>query len=260
MNIEILFENEHLLVINKPSGLVVHSDGKTHEPTVVDWVLENYPNIDGVGENMLVKNRDGQEIEINRPGIVHRLDRDTSGCLVIAKTQTSFEHLKQQFKDRLVKKTYHALVYGWPKESGDIDAPIGRSNKDFRMKQAGSHARGQLRDAYTEYQVLEYYEDPRKKDKQGKYERYALVECRPKTGRTHQIRVHLKHINHPIVADSLYRGKRKELLGLERTALHAHAIELSDMDDQIISVSSELPIDIKEAISNLSVCEKKSEI
>ncbi|MGB0925332.1 MAG: RluA family pseudouridine synthase [Minisyncoccia bacterium] len=148
MNIEILFENKNLLIINKPSGLVVHGDGKTDESTVVDWVLEQYPNINGVGENMFVNNRDGQEVELNRPGIVHRIDRDTSGCLVIAKTQESFLDLKQKFKDREISKTYHALTYGWPKnESGFIDAPIGRSNKDFRMKQAGAHARGKLRDA-----------------------------------------------------------------------------------------------------------------
>lgn len=251
MNIEILFENENLLVINKPSGLVVHGDGKTDEPTVVNWVLENYPDIDGVGENMLVKNRDGVEVELNRPGIVHRIDRDTSGCLVIAKTQESFDHLKQQFKDRLVKKTYHALVYGHPKQSGVIDAPIGRSSKDFRMKQAGSFARGHLRDACTEYQVLEYYQDQNKKDKQGKFEKYALVECRPKTGRTHQIRVHLKHINHPIVADSLYRGKRKEVLGLSRTALHAHAIEITDADGVLVMVSANRPADMNRAIELL---------
>lgn len=252
MNIAILFENENLLVINKPSGLVVHADGRNNEPTVVDWVLENYPDINGVGENMLVKNRDGVEIELSRPGIVHRIDRDTSGCLVIAKTQISFDHLKQQFKDRLVKKTYQALVYGHPKKSGVIDAPIGRSSKDFRMKQAGSYARGHLRDAYTEYQVLEYFEDQNKKDKQGKFLKYALVECRPKTGRTHQIRVHLKHINHPIVADSLYRGKRKEMLGLDRTALHAHKIEITDQEGNNIIAEARLPTDIQTALGLLS--------
>lgn len=252
MNIEILFENKNLLVIDKPSGLVVHGDGKTNEPTVVDWILKHYPEINGVGENMFIQNSDGNEIELNRPGIVHRIDRDTSGCLLVAKKQKSFEYLKKQFKDRGVKKTYQALVYGWVKnESGTINAPIGRSNKDFRMKQAGFQARGKLRDAETEYSVLDYYQDPKKKDKQNQFEKYTLVECYPKTGRTHQIRVHLKFINHPIVADSLYRGKRKEVLGLDRTALHAYAIEFNDIDGNTISVSTPVSKDLQDAVAQL---------
>lgn len=257
MNIETFFENEHVLVVNKPSGLVVHSDGKTDEPTLVDWILERYPEIEGIGEDMVVKDRAGDDLVIARPGIVHRLDRDTSGVLVIAKTQESFEYLKRQFKSREVEKTYRALVYGWPKESGIIDAPIGRSNKDFRMKQAGNHARGKLRDAETHYCVLEYLEDPNKKDKQGKQERYALVECKPKTGRTHQIRVHLKFINHPIVADPLYRGKRKEMLGLERTALHAHSIKFVVLSGEEVFVETPIALDIKNAVDSLSISKTK---
>ncbi len=254
MDMQTLFENRNILVINKPSGLVVHGDGKTDEPTVVDWILEHYPEIQGVGENMIISHQ-GTEIEIPRPGIVHRIDRDTSGILVIAKNQESFDHLKQQFKDRLVKKTYRALVYGWVKnDSGEIDQPIGRSGKDFRMKMAGSHARGKLRDAYTEYRVIERYMDLQsKKDQQGQYQKYSLVECYPKTGRTHQIRVHLKWLNHPIVADSLYRGKRKELLGLDRTALHAFGITLRDIDNQEVSVQAPMSNDMQNAISDLDL-------
>ena len=249
MSIKILFENKNIIIIKKPTGLVVHSDGKTHEPTVVDWILEHYPEINGVGENMIITDKDDNESEINRPGIVHRIDRDTSGILVIAKTQESFLDLKEKFKNREIVKKYQALVYGWPKnETGIIDAAIGRSNKDFRMKQAGPGARGQLRDAQTEYRVLDYYEDQRKKNKQKQFEKYALLECSPKTGRTHQIRVHLKFINHPIVADSLYRGKRKECLGLDRTALHAYSIEFTDIDGNNIFVKSEMDADITETI------------
>lgn len=249
MNIEILFENKNVLIINKPTGLVVHGDGKTNELTVVDWILEHYPEINGVGENMLVKGKNGKEIELNRPGVVHRIDRYTSGILVIAKTQKSFLDLKQKFKERKIQKTYQALIYGWPKnEMGTIDAPIGRSNKDFRMKQAGIHARGKLRDAETQYKVLDYYQDERKKNKQGQFEKYALIEVLPKTGRTHQIRVHLKFINHPIVADSLYRGKRKECLGLERTALHAQSIQFIDIDGTDIFMKCEIAEDIKNSL------------
>lgn len=254
MNIDILFENKNLLVINKPSGLVVHSDGKTEEPNIVDWVLENYPEINGVGENMII-NHKGQEIELNRPGIVHRIDRDTSGVLVIAKTQESFDHLKSLFKNREMKKTYQALVYGHIKESsGVIDQPIGRHTKDFRMKMAGPNARGQLREAQTGFRVIERYEDTgSRKDVQGNYQKYTLVECKPKTGRTHQIRVHLKWLNHPIVADSLYKGKRKNILDLGRTALHASAIEFDDVSGEHIMVSVDIPSDIKTAIDSLSV-------
>lgn len=255
MNIEILFENNNLLVINKPSGLVVHSDGKTDEPTVVDWVLEHYPEINGVGENMLIQHK-GQDIEINRPGIVHRIDRDTSGCLVIAKTQKSFEYLKSLFKEKKITKTYQALVYGWIKDKqGIIDVPIGRHSKDFRMKMAGSHARGQLREAQTQYRVLGEYQDLNHKDKQGQYDKYSLVECSPLTGRTHQIRVHLKYVNHPIVADSLYKGKRKQDLGLLRTALHAQSIEFNEGNGARVSATCPPPNDLQESIKVLSPVE-----
>lgn len=253
MNIEILFENKNLIIINKPSGLVVHSDGKTDEPTVVDWVLEQYPEIQGVGENMHI-NHKGKEIEISRPGIVHRIDRDTSGCLVIARTQESFLYLKELFKYKKIEKKYQALVYGYVKNNqGIIDQPIGRSAKDFRMKMAGAHARGKLRDAETAYRVVSRYVDQgQKKNIQGKYPEYTLVECFPKTGRTHQIRVHMKWLNHPLVSDSLYQGKRKKALGLDRTALHAAGISFNDCFGEVVNVSALLPADMQQAINFLS--------
>lgn len=254
MNIEILFENNDYLIINKPSGLVVHADGKTSEPTVVDWLQQNYPEINEVGENMVVTDKEGNEIEIKRPGIVHRIDRDTSGCLVIAKNQKSFEYLKQLFKDKKVTKTYQAIVYGSVKnDSGIIDAPIGKSRKDFRMKSAGPHARGQLREAITEYRVLSRYENPNKKDNQNQTLRYSLIELYPKTGRTHQIRVHLKHINYPIVSDSLYAGKRKAELGLTRTALHAYSISFVDSNGETIGATCEMPHDMQSALEKLQL-------
>ena len=253
MNIETLFENQNLIIINKPSGLVVHSDGKTKEPTVVDWVLEHYPEIQGVGEQMVVEGHSGNDVVIARPGIVHRIDRDTSGCLVIAKTQESFEHLKQQFKDRKIKKTYQALVHGLVKnDTGIIDVPIGKSRKNFRMKMAGQGARGQLRDAVTRYKVLGRYEDKESLDKQKQTLKYSLLELSPQTGRTHQIRVHLKYINHPIVSDPLYSGKRKPALGLERTALHAQGISFEDKDWELIKVTCETPKYFPEAIKKLT--------
>lgn len=253
MNIPILFENDDLLIINKPAGLVVHADGRNHEPTLVDWIIERYPEINGVGESMTIHHKDTQ-IVINRPGIVHRIDRDTSGILVIAKTQGSFEFLKEQFKSRNIHKTYYALVYGDIKQNeGTINEAIGRDSKDFRKKIAGKTARGMVRDAQTNYRVVERYVDLRKKDKQGKYEKYTLVECMPVTGRTHQIRVHLKWLNHPIVADHLYKGKRKEVLGLSRIALHAANIEFISPVGANINISAELPNDIQTALDSLSI-------
>jgi 23S rRNA pseudouridine1911/1915/1917 synthase len=254
MNILIIFENKNLVIINKPVGLVVHADGRNDEPTVVDWILEQYPEIDGIGENIVMQHQ-GKEIEINRPGIVHRIDRDTSGILLIAKTQASFDYLKELFKTKAIEKKYLALVYGHIKnDTGIINEPIGRSSKDFRMKVAGSNARGTLREAETEYRVIQRYTDSRsKKDIQGQYEKYTLVECYPKTGRTHQIRVHMKWLNHPLVSDTLYRGKRKEVLGLKRTALHAAGISFVDAYNKKIYQEISLAPDIQKALDSLSV-------
>lgn len=252
MRIPVLFENNNYLIINKPSGLVVHADGKTFERTVVDWIEEEYPEIFGVGENMVVHGREGKEVEIKRPGIVHRIDRDTSGCLVIAKNQGSFDYLKTLFKERKVQKEYKALVYGSIKrDNGIIDAPIGKSRKDFRMKMAGAHARGELREAITNYVVQERYEDLNQVDKQKQTLKYTLVLLTPKTGRTHQIRVHLKYLNYPIVSDPLYAGKRKKALGIERTALHAYRISFQEKDGTVIDVHCDVPDDISQALNTL---------
>lgn len=251
----VLFENDDFLIINKPAGLVVHSDGKTEEPSVVDWILEYFPDIQGVGENMFINHR-GQTIELNRPGIVHRIDRDTSGLLMIAKTQSSFNYLKELFKNKQIEKKYIALVYGHIKNNeGIINQPIGRHTQDFRMKMAGHRARGELREAVTEYRVLGRYIDKHHKDKQGQYEKYSLVECSPQTGRTHQIRVHMKWLNSPIVADSLYQGKRKHHLSLTRMALHAHTLSFLNESGKQIVVHSELASDIEKVLNSLSLVE-----
>lgn len=206
MDIPVIYEDEHMLVVNKPAGLVVHADGKTNEPTLVDWILERYPEIQGVGEPLTPA--DG--IAIERPGIVHRLDRDTSGVLVIAKDQPTFLFFKRQFKDREIKKAYRAFVYGTIKEdSGRIDMAIGRSKSDFRKWIAHPNARGTQRSAVTNFEVLARGKDA------------TYLEAYPKTGRTHQIRVHLKAVHHPVVCDSLYAAGKESLLGFTRTALHA---------------------------------------
>ncbi len=233
MQIEVLFENKNYVVINKPAGLVVHYDGKTKEPNVTDWVLEKYTHTAEVGEPITLSNGE----MIKRPGIVHRIDRDTSGALVIALNQESFLHLKGMFQSREVQKTYHAFVYGVVKKDEDvIDRPIGRSRKDFRLWSAQRMARGEMREAITDYKVLE----------RGK--EVTFLEAKPHTGRTHQIRVHLKAVNHPVVCDKLYAPKRGAILGFKRLALHARAIEFKDMDSSIVSTTAPYPEDFVQAI------------
>lgn len=234
----IIHENNHYLIINKPAGLVVHSDGRTQEPTLVDWLLEQYPYIAAVGESW----EDDAGVTIPRPGIVHRLDRDTSGVMVIAKTEEMFDFLKGQFKNHRVKKEYLAYVYGWFKnDTGVIDMPIGKSRSNFRMWSASRGARGQMRDAITEYEVLDRFEDKKKNQ-------FSYVLFRPQTGRTHQIRVHAKYMNHPLVADTLYAGKniKKGLLGFNRQALHAHTLSFQTLTGEVIAYTADLPEDFRQ--------------
>lgn len=232
MNLEILYEDKHVLVVNKPSGLVVHADGKTREFSLAEWVLEKYPNMKGVGEPLTLS--DGTVID--RPGIVHRLDRDTSGALVLARDQETFLFLKEQFQGRSIEKVYHAFVYGAIKENdGVIDRPIARSKKDFRLWSAQRGARGEHREAVTEYKVLKRRND------------LTLVEVRPKTGRTHQIRVHLKAINHPVVCDKLYAPKRECVLGFGRVALHAKEIRFMLPGGKELRVEAPYPPDFRAA-------------
>jgi 23S rRNA pseudouridine1911/1915/1917 synthase len=239
----IIFENANLLAINKPAGLVVHGDGKTEEPTLCDWLLEKWPEIRGVGEPLVLTNV--PKGVIDRPGIVHRLDRDTSGVMIVAKTQESFLFLKKQFQEREIAKTYRAVVWGLVKgdtagsnDSGDrgiIDRPIGRSKTDFRRWSAERFARGELRPAVTEYKVLQRIEHAEPsagetKDQKKIPHNFTYIEAYPKTGRTHQIRVHFKAISHPIVCDTLYAPNHPAVLGFGRTALHAYRIKVTDLD------------------------------
>ncbi len=232
-NIEIIYEDDNLMAVNKPAGLIVHPDGKNEEYSLTDWIMEKYPELKNVGEPSEYNGK-----IILRPGIVHRIDRNTSGVLLIAKTQESFLYLKKQFKDRNIKKTYKAIVYGnVKKDRGVIDRPIGRSSRDFKMWSAESTARGKLRDAVTEYKTL-------KRNKE-----FSYLDIYPKTGRTHQIRVHLKYIKHPIVCDKLYAFKKDCILGFSRMALHAQSIEFSLLDGSKIMIEAPLPEDFNVAVS-----------
>ena len=230
--IKILYEDKDILAIDKPSGLMVHADGRSKEETVADWFAKEYPKSKKVGEPMG---------EIARPGIVHRLDKETSGVLLLAKTQKAHEFLKKQFQEREVKKTYVAIISGFIKEDhGVINKPIGRSPSDFRRRLAGRGARGELREAVTEFNVLKRFED--------KGEKFSYIEVNPKTGRTHQIRVHMKYFSHPVACDKLYAPDNTCPKNISRLALHAKSIEFKNLKGESIKVESPLPADFKKAL------------
>lgn len=244
MQIPIISETNQYLVINKPAGVAVHGDGKSDQYTVADWLLETYPEIKDVGEPMELYGK-----KVFRPGIVHRLDKDTSGCLLIAKDQDTYLFFKKQFQEHTIEKIYHAFVYGSIKETDIvIDKPIGRSRDSVRKWATGNQARGELRDAYTSVKVLKRIGV---QDEKGSTEKgtYTFVECRPKTGRTHQIRVHLKSLNHPIICDTLYAEKREKALGFERLALHARTLRFVDTDGTEITVDAVYPADFENAVA-----------
>lgn len=232
-SITILYEDEQVVVINKPAGLIVHPDGKRKEESVTDWMISRYPSARDVGEPIILSSGE----KILRPGVVHRIDRETSGALILAKTQESFVSLKNQFQERDIAKEYHSFVYGaMPKKEDTIDRPIGRSRNDFRLWSAQRGARGTLREAITHYTVLI----------PGKEASFVKVE--PRTGRTHQIRVHFKAINHPVVCDSLYAPKQKPLLGFSRLALHAYSIEFKDLRGKVLQTTAPYPEDFQKAL------------
>lgn len=263
MKIKILFEDKNILVLDKPSGISVHGDGKTKEKTISDWLLLNYPSIKNVGESLLVEKGGGLTEKILRPGIVHRLDKETSGVLLVAKNQKTFLFLKEQFQNHKIKKVYRAFVYGFvsdPKASlatgkrGIINAPIGRSSKDIRAYTAGRGARSPLRDAVTEYIILNKFTDTKKEEqKKNQEHQFTYIEAYPKTGRTHQIRVHMRYINHPVVSDPLYKGSKDKSLGIDRLALHAYSITFTMPNGETKIIESPLPLDFRKIIKNYNI-------
>ncbi len=241
MKIKILYEDSDILAIDKPSGILVHPDQKSEDKTILDLFVKKYPKVK----------------------IVHRLDRETSGVMLLAKNAKTHEFLKNQFKNREVKKTYNTIVSGWVKnDHATINKPIGRSPKDFRRHLAGRGARGELREAITEYTVLRRFKrsDLESLKRSDLDEPFTYLEVRPKTGRTHQIRVHMKFINHPIACDSLYNPNGSCPKGLNRLALHAKSIEFNlpaqtgDLKGKIIKIESPLPKEFQKIAKIRSLC------
>lgn len=241
MRIPIIYEDKDLLIINKPAGLLIHpstllrtgprysNSSKTipKERALTDWLTEKYPDIKKVGENLL------------RPGIVHRLDKDTSGLIIIAKNNRAFFYLKEQFQKREIIKKYLALVIGKLKDKkGIIDKAIGRSRKKG-IKQTVSPIVPR-KEAITKYRVIKEYQD------------YSLIEAIPKTGRMHQIRVHMSSIGHPVAGDKQYKFKRQPCpKGLNRHFLHAIYLKFQLLSGEIKEFESELPNDLKTVLEKL---------
>lgn len=229
---KIVFNDDCFFVVEKPSGWISNeAETTTNQPVLQTWIKKNfkYP----LNGNMEA-----------RDGLVHRLDKETSGLLLIAKNKETFEALQSQFKDRLVSKTYIALVHGKvANSSGEIKETVGRL--PWRRDRFGILPGG--REAQTSYKVLGYYGN--EKDK------FTLLELIPKTGRTHQIRIHLKHIGHPIVADEFYAGRktaRNDRRWSSRLFLHAGEIKfLHPKTGQKINFESKLPPDLREILEKL---------
>lgn len=209
MNPIILFENIHAVVIDKPAGIIAHPDDRQDEYTIATWMKETYGVI-GVGDP-------------GREGIVHRLDRNTTGVLMLAKDAVAFSSFKKQFRDHTVRKVYRAIVEGHIRhDTGMISLPIARAKSDFRKRTVvdmfSQDTRGEERDAITRYKVLTRTTAPNGKN-------YSYVECYPLTGRTHQIRAHFRGIRHPIIGDDLY-GSLQGKNDAPRSMLHALSITI----------------------------------
>lgn len=241
---EVLFENEDVLAINKPHDWLTHADGHNTAPTVVEWFCARVPEARGVGE----RGYSPKGEELDRSGIVHRLDRETSGVLILAKNQEAHQHLKQQFKDRKVYKEYRAFVYGSLNDRwGTINRPIGRNSKDHRRRSAERGAKGVMREAITEFERVGMGEY--------KDESFSYVKLVPKTGRTHQLRVHLRAIDRPIVGDNLYAehkiGKSCNL-DLNRLALHAYVLEILLPNFTTERIIAPVPQDFEQATERIA--------
>ncbi|MCJ7432132.1 MAG: RluA family pseudouridine synthase, partial [Anaerolineales bacterium] len=203
--LDIIFENEDLIVVNKPAGMVVHPAAGHSSGTLVNAVLGYEPDIEGIG---------GEE----RPGLVHRLDKDTSGLIMLAKNDKAHRWLQDQFRERKVEKTYLALVDGKPPTPfGRVEAPIGR-DPSHRKKMAILRV-GKGREAVSEYKTVE------------SFRHHTLLEFHPHTGRTHQIRLHCELLGCPIVGDEVY-GKKKQTIVLSRHFLHALRLKIVLPDEK----------------------------
>ena len=222
LGLEIVYEDDDVAVVNKPKGLVVHPSLTSTEPTLVNGLLYELDDLSSING-------------IERPGIVHRIDKDTTGLLMIAKNDNASKSLTEQLKNHSCNRTYHALVYGViNEEKGRINAPIGRSKEDRKKMAVVKDGK----EAITNFKVLKRFKD------------FTYIECKLETGRTHQIRVHLEYIGHPLVGDKTY-GRRK-VIGDQGQFLHAKTIGfIHPTTGKWMEFDSELPAYFKEFMNNL---------
>ncbi len=226
--VEVLYEHPEFLILSKPAGLVMHAPSEMSTViTLVDWLVAHYQDVKNVGY-------------VDRPGIVHRLDKDTSGLIIIPRTNHAHGIFGQMFHDRKVKKVYYAVVEGHPDRSGTIALPVSRDPITKVKMSARAHGQKQ-REAETRYEVIEYFDNA------------ALVKVMPVTGRTHQIRVHFAAIGHPLIGDATYGKKSKDI---DRHALHAQELSF-EFDNKPYTFEQEPPEDFQNLISTLRSTAKK---
>ena len=223
MDLDVLYEDKDLIVINKPKGMVVHPGAGNPNHTLVNGLLAHCKDLSGING-------------VLRPGIVHRIDKDTSGCLVVAKNDLAHQNLSEQLAKRTLKRTYIALVHGVIQHNvGTIEAPIGRDKSDRQKMTVTSM---NARPALTHFKVMK------------RYEAYTLVECQLDTGRTHQIRVHFQYINFPIVGDPKYSIKKT--LETQGQCLHAQRIEfIHPRTQEVMQFEAEMPEVFKQVLEEL---------
>ncbi|MBD3233917.1 MAG: RluA family pseudouridine synthase [candidate division Zixibacteria bacterium] len=238
--LDIVYQDRDMLVVDKPAGMVVHPAAGNYTGTLVNALLYHIKDLSGIGGEV-------------KPGIVHRLDKDTSGLLLVAKTDQAHLRLSEQIRNRIVKRLYKTIVIGdLPQNEGDLRFPIGRSSSD-RTKMTVTHKGS--RDAHTQYNVIE------------RFGRYTFAQMRLQTGRTHQIRVHLSHSGYPVLGDPDYGGReqppgildkreldlwRKLMKVLERQALHAYHLTFEHpISGKSVTFESSLPDDFQEAINSI---------
>lgn len=264
MNIPILYENNNYLIINKPAGLTVHGGPHINEPVLTDWLLEKYPDLKKVGEDPY------------RPGIVHRLDKEASGLMIIVKNNPTFEYFKKQFQDRTIKKEYIALAFGKiKKDEGTIDFPIVRSSQGHKMAAIPKPARKSAEEIMKEPEKKEEYTEKSisnrttgnlkalEKSREAiteffiikKYINFTLLKVKIKTGRTHQIRVHFSAYGYPLLGDNLYGNKKSKIknskLGANRIFLIANKLGFIDNQGEAKEFEIDLSPDLKEILTKI---------
>jgi len=240
--LDVIYENKDLLVINKPAGLIVHPAAGNSSGTLVNAILNYDPKIASAVHNK------SDQLSLVRPGIIHRLDKDTSGVLLVAKNKKALTSLSKQLQNKMIKKRYLALVFGWPPESGSIKSYLARGKKNRKIVIEVKNREG--KEAISNYKIKKYLLTADGKN------HLALVEVEIPTGRTHQIRVQFKSIGYPIIGDQVYNTKESkrlsDVLGAKRQMLHAYSVEfISPGENKSKTINTKLAKDFQQIQAKL---------